>query len=458
MPSSQPKADRVGSRQYSSQRLLTLLDSLRRLLISRPQLRVVASNAAWLILDRFVRLALALTMGAWVARNLGPAQFGELSYAVSLIAFFQGIVNLGADGIAVRDIARDPTIAPLILGTLLRLRLACGVACWGAAVALVHILRPDDLSALVLVALIGASLVLQCAETVDLWFQSQYRNKNTVKAKLFAYLVANCLRVVLLINDAPLWTFALTAAIDTAALAASLAFAYWRMPASTVWLKNFEIAKSILRESWPFMISGLAALLYMRIDQIMIRHLLGEVQLGIYAAAMPVSQVWQVIPVTASVALGPYIAKKKAEAHAAYTNALAQAFRATAFFSLAVAASMTVAAPWVIAILYGPAYIDSAPVLSVHVWSNIFIALGVIQGLWLVNEGLGRLMLYKTLLGATVCIVGNWYVIPRYGLVGAAWVNVASQFVAAVGSNIIWSPQILKIQLQSFIFWRASKH
>jgi O-antigen/teichoic acid export membrane protein len=421
------------------------------MLSGRPQLLVVASNAAWLILDRFIRLALAVTMGAWVARHLGPAQFGELSYAITLIAFFQGIVNLGADGIAVRDIARDPAKAPLILGTLVRLRLGCGIACWGAAVALVYFLRPDDASALALVALLGASLVLQCAETVDLWFQSQLRNESTVKAKLLAYLVANCLRVTLLINDAPLWTFALAGTIDVAALATSLAIAYRRTPTSTGWQMSRGFAASLLGESWPFMISGLAALLYMRIDQIMIRHLLGEAQLGIYAAAMPVSQVWQVVPVTAAVALAPYITKKKVESPAAYTRALLQAFRATAFFSLAVTAGTTFAAPWIIAMLYGHAYVDAAPVLAVHVWSNIFIALGVIQGLWLVNEGLGRLTLYRTVLGAGICILGNWYVIPRYGLVGAAWVNVVSQFVAAVGSNAIWAPQMLRMQLLAFL-------
>lgn len=424
--------------------------TLKQILSTRPQLLVVARNAAWLVLDRFVRLALALTMGAWVARYLGPAHFGELSYAITLIAFFQGISNLGADGIAVRDIARSPEKAPLILGTLIRLRLVCGLVCWALASALVYILRPDDLTALALVALIGASLVFQCAETVDLWFQSQHRNKNTVKAKLSAYLIANCFRIILLISEAPLWTFAMAATIDVAALATSLAVAYRRMPTCTGWQINNRFAYSLLRESWPFMVSGLAVLLYMRIDQIMIRHLLGEVQLGIYAAAMPVSQVWQVVPVTAAVALAPFITRKKAEGQGPYTIALAQAFRVTAFFSLAVAAGTTLVAPWIIAILYGDVFVDTAPVLAIHVWSNIFIALGVIQGLWLVNEGLGRLTLYRTVLGAGICIVGNWYAIPRYGLVGAAWVNVVSQFVAAVGSNAIWAPQMLRMQALAF--------
>lgn len=427
------------------------VDALKRILSTRPQLLVVASNAAWLILDRFVRLALALTMGAWVARHLGPAQFGELSYAITLVAFFQAIGNLGADGIAVRDIARNPEKAPLVLGTLIRLRLGCGLICWATASALVYILRPGDYVALALVALIGGSLVLQCAETVDLWFQSQHCNKNTVKAKLFAYLIANCFRIILLINDAPLWMFAMAATIDVAALATSLAFAYKRMPTNYSWQISRGFAFSLLRESWPFMISGLAVLLYMRIDQIMIRHFLGEVQLGIYAAAMPVSQVWQVVPVTAAVALAPHITKKKTEGQAPYTIALAQAFRVTAFFSLVVTVLTTFAAPWIIEMLYGNAYKDSAPVLAVHVWSNVFIALGVVQGLWLVNEGLGRLTLYRTVLGAAICIVGNWYAIPRYGLVGAAWVNVVSQFVAAVGSNAVWAPQMLRMQILAFV-------
>lgn len=430
---------------------MPILSSLNRLLRRSPQLLTVASNAAWLILDRFVRLLLALALGAWVARHLGPAQFGSLSYAVAFVAFFQAIVNLGADGIAVRDIARNPKRAPLILGTLIRLRFGCGLLCWALACALIYALRPEDQAALTLVILIGAGLVFQCAETVDLWFQSQHCNKNTVKAKLSAYLISNSIRVTFLLTEAPLWAFAMAAAIDVAALSLSLAFAYRRMPTKAVWRISYGSAFSLLQESWPYMISGLAVLLYMRIDQIMIQHILGEVQLGLYAAAMPVSQVWQVVPVTAAVALAPYVTRKKAEGQGPYTTVLAQAFRITAFFSLAVAGLTTFAAPWIIVMLYGDAYADSVAVLCVHVWSNIFIALGVTQGLWLVNEGLGRLTLYRTILGAVLCIIGNWYAIPRYGLVGAAWVTVFSTFAASVVSNGIWAPQILRMQVLAFL-------
>jgi PST family polysaccharide transporter len=59
------------------------------------------------MLDRMMRLALGLLIGAWVARYLGPAQYGELVYVLAYIAIFQAIANLGLDDIVVRKIGNN---------------------------------------------------------------------------------------------------------------------------------------------------------------------------------------------------------------------------------------------------------------------------------------------------------------------------------------------------------------
>ena len=411
----------------------------------------VGSNVAWLMLDKLVRAGLALTVGAWVARHLGPTGFGELSYAVTLIVLFQGVCNLGADGIIVRDIARSPDRAAEILGTAFRLRLLVGLCCWGVAVGLVALLRPQDTQAIALTAIVGASLVFQAADTVDLWFQSQSRNAYPVKAKLTAYALANAVRIGLLLNHAPLWTFALAAVIDAVALASALAVVYPSFKTQQPWRASWSHAGRLLRESLPFMVSGVSALLYMRIDQIMIREFLGEQQLGIYSAAVPLSQVWAVVPVALATALAPYVARKKAESEAAYMDALEQVFRLFAALSVVVTVATALLAQPLIALLYGPAYAAAAPVLALHVVANIFIFMGVAQGLWLINEGHGRMTLYRTGLGAIVSVVGNWLLIPHFGLLGSAAVTVLAQFVAAVASNALFAPHILKLQLLAFV-------
>jgi len=396
-------------------------------------------------------MALALTVGAWVARHLGPSRFGELSYAVTLIALCQGLTNLGADGIIVRDLARNPQNAAVILGTAFRMRLIAGVLCWTLATVVVVLLRPQDPNAAVLIAIIGASLVFQAAETVDLWFQSQSRNVWTVKAKLISYAIANAVRIGLLLSNAPLWAFAIAALIDVVLLALALAQVYRRFPVPQPWLYSWAQGRQLLRESTPFMVGGLAALLYMRIDQLMIREMLGEQSLGFYSAAVPLSQVWAVIPVTLATALAPSIARMKAEGEEAYMAALFRVFRVFAGLSVLVTVCTALLADSIVQALYGPAFAPAGRVLALHVFSNIFIFMGVAQGLWLVNEGLGRVTLYRTGLGAVVCVLGNWALIPRFGLTGSAAVTVFAQFVATVASNAIFAPRILRLQLLSFV-------
>jgi len=71
-----------------------LPDIIREWLEGRQQLQKTIGNTGWLLCDRILRMVIGLTIGAWVARYLGPAQFGELAYVISFIAFFQVITRL----------------------------------------------------------------------------------------------------------------------------------------------------------------------------------------------------------------------------------------------------------------------------------------------------------------------------------------------------------------------------
>jgi O-antigen/teichoic acid export membrane protein len=67
-------------------------------------LALVSINSFWLFVDKAVKSAMLLIVGAMVIRYLGPGDYGKLAYIIAIVAFFQPIVNLGIDGIFVRDI------------------------------------------------------------------------------------------------------------------------------------------------------------------------------------------------------------------------------------------------------------------------------------------------------------------------------------------------------------------
>jgi O-antigen/teichoic acid export membrane protein len=432
--------------------MLIQLAALRARLAAQGPLRAIVANTGWLVFDRVIRVLIGLTVGAWIARYLGPARFGELSYVVAFIALFQAAANLGADAIVVRDIARAPERAAAILGAAFWLRLGAGLACWIGAALVMMLLHPGERQILWMTLIVGGSLIFQASDTVDLWFQSQTSSRRTVAAKLTAYAISNGVKIVLIVAHAPLVAFAAAMSLDFALAAVGMVFAYRGFPTPERWRAHRATMLELLLECWPFLTAAVSVMVYVRIDQIMLNELLGDRELGFYSAALPLSQVWNVVPVVLTTSLAPYVARRKLEGEAPYRRALSDIFRLYAACGLAVSLVTSALAPWIVSILYGKTFVRSASVLSIHVLSNIFIYLGVAQNLWIVNERLGRLSLYKSLSGAVVSVVGNLLVIPRFGIVGCAVVYVLANFVSAVGSNWFLAPEMLTMQLRGLFF------
>ena len=434
-----------------SGRPLRLL-ALWRQRLAGGELKVIAHNSAWLLLERALRLGLGVVVSAWVARYLGPELFGELAYALAFIAFFQVLANLGLDGILVRDIARDPSQAPQLLGTALALRTTVGVLCWLiATVSMVWLHGMQD-RGVALVACVGAVLVFQAADTVDLWFQSQSQGRRTVLVKMTAYLVSSGVKVALVLVHARLAAFAAVVALEAALTALGLVLAYRRFRCLQPWHQQARVARQLLAEGWPFIVAGVSITVYMRVDQFMIKAMLGAHQLGLSSVVLPLAPFWQVIPMALNASLAPFVARKKAQGDVAYWAALEKIFGLYAALGWLVCLPTALLSPWLVALLYGPRYQEAAWILSIYVFTNLFINMGVAQGLWLLNEHRSKISLISTLLGALACIAGNWLLLPAYGIAGAAVATVAAQFLSAVLTNLLFSRRIFRLQLRSLVW------
>lgn len=408
-------------------------------------------NSGWLIFDKLIRLLLGLLVSAWVARYLGPAQFGELAYVLAYLAFFQAIALLGMDGIIVRDISKDKIKAGEILGTACILRMTVGFLCWLVAIVCMAWANGLQDRTVYITALAGATLILQSADTVDLWFQSQSQSRRTVIAKLAAYLISNGLKVVLILNGAPLFAFAIVMSLEALLAAIALVFAYRKYPCQQPWKILSTRAQTMLKESWPFILSGLSIIVYMRIDQIMIKEMLGESELGIYAAVLPLATLWTFIPTTISVSLAPMVARAKQKSQQSYWACLSAIFRGFALLGWLICIPVFLLSSYVVDILFGSDFARGSQVLSIIIFTNLFINMGVAQRLWILNEGKSKLSLYKTAFGAVVCLICNFFLIPELGITGAAISALIAQFCSAILANAFLCHNIFTLQVKSLI-------
>ncbi|MCW8980673.1 MAG: oligosaccharide flippase family protein, partial [Altibacter sp.] len=68
-------------------------------------------------MEKGLRILDAFFIGIWLARYLGPEQFGVLSYAESMVYLFTAVAAMGLDQIVVRELVKDIPRQNEILGT-----------------------------------------------------------------------------------------------------------------------------------------------------------------------------------------------------------------------------------------------------------------------------------------------------------------------------------------------------
>lgn len=420
---------------------------IRKWLEGKEGLHAAIHNSGWIFFDKMLRALLGVLVGAWVARYLGPSQFGELAYCIAFIGIFQSVTNLGLDGIVVREIANDPRRASITLGTTFQLRLLIGLISWIFAILIYGFTNSFADQGIWIIAIVGAGMIFQAADTVDLWFQGNSQSKRTVLAKASAYLISNGIRVALILLEAPLIAFAVVIALEAALTAFALHFSYKRFPCNGIWQRHYPEAKKLLKESWPYLISGVSIMLYMRIDQIMIKSMLGERELGIFAAIMPIASLWNMIPMAICASLAPMFARKRAEGIVIFNAAMVNMFRFFWVLCLLVIAVTWLLSGFVVQLMYGQAYIEAIPVLNIYVLTCIPVFMGVGQGLWLLNERKSYLSPIQTVTGAVVSIITNLVLIPLWGIEGAAITAVIAQISSCFLINGIFARNLFVMQM-----------
>lgn len=404
---------------------------IRSRIAHRPNLIKIINNIGWLFFDKVLRMGVGLLVGVWVARYLGPEQFGLLNFAMAFIGLFGAIATLGLQGIVVRDIVRDPENARVTLGTAAILQLIAGLLTFLLILAVIAWLRPDDPLARGIVAIMGAMMLFRASEIAVYWFESQVQSKYTVWVQNSVFLFFAVIKAVLILQQAPLIAFVWAMLAEAGFAALLLLIVMGKAgPGLRSLTGSLQRAKSLLRDSWPLLLSGIAVMLYMRIDQIMLGQMIGDEAVGIYSAAVRISEIWYFIPMAIVASVFPSIVNAKKISEVLYHERLLRLCTLMTWLSIAIALPLTFIADWLVSLLYGTAYQGAGSVLLIHIWAAVFVFQGVASGVFFTVENQARKSLYRTALGAVSNVMLNVVLITYYGINGAAVATVLSQFVA----------------------------
>ena len=406
-------------------------------LISHQGVRRYGVNTAWLFGEKILRMIVGLFVGVWVARYLGPKRYGLLSYAMSFVVLFTAISTLGLDGILVRELVKDESRRDELMGTAFLLKLVGAFTMLGLLAIVVNFTSNDNFTN-ILIFIIASATIFQSFNVIDMYFQSKVLSKYVVYANVISLFISSIVKIVLILYKAPLIAFAWVILFDSCVLACG--FAYFFLKYSKFKIQNLkfkkETAVSFLRDSWPLILSGIVVSIYMKIDQVMIKMMIGAEAVGQYAAAVKLSTAWYFIPVAITSSLFPAIINAKKQSEELYYARLQKLYDLMVWLAIAIALPMTFLSNWIVNLLYGSAYNQAGSVLMIHIWAGVFVFLGVASGKWFMAENLQKYSFYRTLAGAIINIVLNYILIPIHGIYGAAFATLVSQSTASYLFNM----------------------
>lgn len=418
-----------------------LPDFIKEKVEGRHYLQNVISNTGWLFFDNIVRMGVGLVVGVWIARYLGPDQYGQLSYALAFVSLFGSLANLGLDSIAVRNIVRDSSRKDEILGTVFVLKLIGGVTAFVVTLTAIFFLRPTDKLAHWLVGIIAAGMIFQAFDTLDYWFQSQVKSKFTVVSKNTAFLLISITKIVLIMAKAPLIAFAWTGLAEIALGSMGLMVAY-RVSGHYLkaWRASRDIAKNLLRDSWPLIFSSIVAMIYLRIDQVMLGEMVGNEEVGIYSAAVRLAEVWYFIPTAIYSSVYPSIVEALSMSEELFYGRLQKLYNMMAFIGYLVALPVMFIAGWVVEHLYGAAYSRAGSMLALLIWAGMFVNLGVARSAFMMSMNWTKIHFMSVFAGCLINVLLNYILIPHYGGMGAVIASLIAYWFAAHGACFVYKP------------------
>ncbi len=419
-----------------------------------PNRKKIILNVFWSILGKIVTMLGILFVGILVARYLGPSQYGLMSYVISFVSLFSIIANFGLDGITIRELAKDQKRTNNILGTVFRLRLFFSMIAFFLCILFAFISNADA-TTIILIGIYALYLFTSPFSVIRNYFTAIIKNEYVVKSEITRTIIGALIKIIMLWFKAPLIFFIVATAFDFYLVAGGYLFSYKRHVGSLHdWKYDAKLGSFFCKESFPLAFSAAAIIVYQKIDQIMIKHMIDDSSVGYFATAASFLGIVYFLPDVITQTVAPLLIKVKVYDEKKYEERAQQFVNITLWISIIIAFFLFAFAYYLIALTYGSSYLVAVPILEVLAWKTVGSALSAASGQIMIIQNIQKWAFLRNIVGTFLCIILNMFFIPRWGALGSAYVAVITIFVSGflVHALIPSCRYIFKMQIKAFVF------
>lgn len=414
-------------------------------------------NVLWAITGKVVTLLSTLVVGIFVARYLGPDQYGLMNYVVSFVTLFTVFATFGTTEIIIRELSKKKISKEVILGSAFFVRLCLSFGSY-IAIGTYLFFSNESAETSILILIYATSILFSNFDVIRFYFTSIIENEYVVKSEIFRTVIGAIIKVILLICKAPLYAFVIALTFDFALLASGYLVSYRKKVGSVrLWSVDNKFVKKLMSTSFPLLISSAAMVVYQRIDQVMIAKMLDNESVGYFSTAASFIGIVTFIPTIMVQTISPMLVGYWEKERGRYEKESQRMMNVTTWITIIMCIVLALLSYPIIRYTYGIEYIEAVPVFRILVFKAVGVALIMTGGQLIVIENIHKWAFIRNILSCVVCVICNYYLIPMWGIIGSAWATIITVMFTGCIANV-FIPQyihILKKQLVAlFVGWK----
>lgn len=387
------------------------------------------ANSFWVLSEKIIRLTVVFFLFSYVSQKLTVYEFGVFSLAQTIASLMIGIVAFGFDNVLIKEFSASNRVN-VVLSTSLIFRMMLSL--FMVLIFSIVILLTDYNNTYKAVFIISSFSVFFQAQTIYYsYYQAISKSEVITKTSIVALIISSIIKLTILYLNLGVVYYTLSFCLDYL-FSFLLIFLVSRKGGLNVHLKFFNRKKltSLVKQSFPILVSTLIVMIYTRIDQFMLAKMIGMDEVAKFNVAVRISDAYMFIPLAIAASFFPMVANNSSPGN------IRKYFYITHLFTSISGALVIILTPFIVNVFFGVRYQESISVIYIIVVANIISSLGSVSSNILIIRDVSYLRIYRAIYGLVINIVLNIILIPKYGMIGAAYASLFSQVVAAWISNI----------------------
>lgn len=418
----------------------------------------VAQNTFFMTMASILQKIISFAYFTVIARLIGVTNTGQYFFAIAFTTIFGVIADFGLGPVLTREAAKHPENSQKFASTILLTRVGFGFFAYLLVVLSVFILNYSaDLR--LLICLSGITMFFDNIQTS---FYSIFRAHRNLRYESFGMVASQFLTLLIgtiaILNHAPLYwliiAYTVPSILNTLFGAACVRYIL-NIHLAFSW--NKELSWYFLRLAFPFALAGFIGRLYSYADSILMSKMLGPEHLGWWSVPYKITFAFQFIPTALTASVYPAISALAEKDKAKVSDLFTKSWRYLFLLVLPLAGGIGALANPIIIRLYGVNFEPSVPILRFLVVSLIFTFLSFVNGSLLNALDRQKTQTALIALALTCNILLNLYLLPLFGVQGAAISAVIASFLLWLMGYIAVSKTIaVNHGAIAKIFWRTA--